>query len=657
MLLDRDRELEALGALLDAAARGRGGAAVVEGPAGIGKSELLRAAARAAAERGVRPLVARAAELERDLPYGVVRQLLEPPVLGASETERAALLEGPARRAAELLDLGGAESEPSAAAHGIFWLVANLAAGTPLLVAVDDIQWADEPSLRALAYLGRRLDGLPVALVAALRTGEALDAALDALLAEPGLVHVRPAPLGTEAVGRLVTDRLGEPADAAFAERCRRQTAGNPFLLTELTAELASRGIHPTGAATAAVDEVVPARVAAAARRRLAALDDPARALAGAVVVLGDDADPGLAAELAGLDAATAAEAAARLAAADLLDRGALRFRHPLLRAAIAGATGEAERGRAHARAARLLARRGARPDRIGPHLLASPPGDGDPWAVAALRAAAREARRLGAPVQAAAALRRAVEEPAEPALLPGLLRELGAVELAAMLPAASGHLRAALELARDPGERADIALELGITYYRDARHPEAVDVLGRTIEALGTEERERRLRLEAFLAIAGRYDLETEHVVRGRVHRLAAGLTGATPGERIVLAVAALEDPGPTAAGLERAARLQERVVGEVPWPDPSDGVGHRGDVPPRRAARPGRRAGRPARRGGARGRFARPPRVRARGARGGEHGHRRARRRRGRPARLAGHRRRARVPRHPRRSSASSC
>ena len=586
-----------------------------------------------------------------------MRQLLEPPVLGASETERAALLEGPARRAAELLDLGGAESEPSAAAHGIFWLVANLAADTPLLVAVDDIQWADEPSLRALAYLGRRLDGLPVALVAALRTGEALDAALDALLAEPGLVHVRPAPLGTAAVGRLVTDRLGEPADAAFAERCRRQTAGNPFLLTELTAELASRGIHPTGAATAAVDEVVPARVAAAARRRLAALDDPARALAGAVVVLGDDADPGLAAELAGLDAATAAEAAARLAAADLLDRGALRFRHPLLRAAIAGATGEAERGRAHARAARLLARRGARPDRIGPHLLASPPGDGDPWAVAALRAAAREARRLGAPVQAAAALRRAVEEPAEPALLPGLLRELGAVELAAMLPAASGHLRAALELARDPGERADIALELGITYYRDARHPEAVDVLrprdrgarhrgaraaaparGVPGHRRALRPRDRARRARARPPPGGRPD-RGDAGRADRARRRRARGSGADGGRARARRAAA------------GARRRRGAVAGSL------RGRRHRGDVPPRRAARPGRRAGRPARRGGARGRFARPPRVRARGARGGEHGHRRARRRRGRPARLAGHRRRARVPRHPRASSASSC
>ena len=205
MLLDRDRELEALGALLDAAARGRGGAAVVEGPAGIGKSELLRAAARAAAECGVRPLVARAAELERDLPYGVVRQLLEPPVLGASETERAALLEGPARRAAELLDLGGAESEPSAAAHGIFWLVANLAADTPLLVAVDDIQWADEPSLRALAYLARRLDGLPVAIVAALRAGEPVGPA------------ARRAPGRTGARARASRARSARPPSAGWS--------------------------------------------------------------------------------------------------------------------------------------------------------------------------------------------------------------------------------------------------------------------------------------------------------------------------------------------------------------------------------------------------------------------------------------------------------
>ena len=154
------------------------------------------------------------------------------------------------------------------------------------------------------------------------------------------------------------------------------------------------------------------------------------------------------------------------------------------------------------------------------------------------------------------------------------MLRELGQAELAGMDHAAADHLRAARDLEADAEVRADLALELGTALYRTARHAAAVDVLLEAIDELDPhEQRERRLRLEAFLAIAGRYDLETERALRGRVHRMAAGLRGETPGERLVLAVAALEDPGPTAEGLARAAELQERVVGEVPWPDPSEG------------------------------------------------------------------------------------
>src|SRR5215207_7192943 len=141
-LFERDAELGVLATLLGDAAGGRGAVAVVEGPAGIGKTGLLLTVVRGAPGLGARPLVARAAELERDFPFGIVRQLLEAPVLGAFANERAALLDGPARRSAAVLDIdreGTEETEPSAAVHGLFWLVANLAAEQPLLLAVDDV--------------------------------------------------------------------------------------------------------------------------------------------------------------------------------------------------------------------------------------------------------------------------------------------------------------------------------------------------------------------------------------------------------------------------------------------------------------------------------------------------------------------------------------
>ena len=274
-LFEREAELGALEALLGDAAAGRGGVAVVEGPAGIGKTALLSAAVRGAPRLGMRALVARAAELERDFPF--VRQLLEAPVLGAPANARAALLDGPARRSGAVLDLDGAgteETEPSAAVHGLFWLVANLAAEQPLLLAVDDVQWADEPSLRLLTYVARRLEALPIAVVATLRSGEPLAGTLDAVLGDPAVRRVRLQPLGPDGVAALVEARLGAPADPELVDACRERTGGNPFLLAELTAELAAA----PGAITAGrLSELVPERVSAAIRRRLAGLGSPAR--------------------------------------------------------------------------------------------------------------------------------------------------------------------------------------------------------------------------------------------------------------------------------------------------------------------------------------------------------------------------------------------
>src|ERR1700691_2930710 len=106
-LLERDRELERIGRVLDRARQGHGGALVVEGPAGIGKTVLLAASRDVAEGEGFRVLRARGAELEREFAFGVVRQLIESVVAGASEDERAWLLDGPPGVAAELLGLPG----------------------------------------------------------------------------------------------------------------------------------------------------------------------------------------------------------------------------------------------------------------------------------------------------------------------------------------------------------------------------------------------------------------------------------------------------------------------------------------------------------------------------------------------------------------------
>jgi AAA ATPase domain len=167
-LLERERELATMDELVE-----RGGVVLVEGRAGIGKTALLEAACRRAAGVGREILRARGSELEAGFAFGVVRQLFERRLAKADETERAGLLAGSAGAVRSLLL--GELVEPSAfdtsfgVLHGLYWLTVNLADGRPLLIAVDDAHWADEPSLRWLAHLAPRLDGAAVALLVALR--------------------------------------------------------------------------------------------------------------------------------------------------------------------------------------------------------------------------------------------------------------------------------------------------------------------------------------------------------------------------------------------------------------------------------------------------------------------------------------------------------
>ena len=168
-LLERGGELARIEQVVTALRRGHGSVLVIQGAAGIGKSSLLRAVCEHGAIQQVQTLTARASELERDFGFGVVRQLLEARLVRAAESERAELLAGAAALAGPVLGLGGTVGDSFAALHGLDWLVANLTIGGPAVLAVDDLQWADEPSLRWLVYLCHRLEGLPVLVAATIR--------------------------------------------------------------------------------------------------------------------------------------------------------------------------------------------------------------------------------------------------------------------------------------------------------------------------------------------------------------------------------------------------------------------------------------------------------------------------------------------------------
>jgi DNA-binding CsgD family transcriptional regulator len=475
MILDRERELATLCAAAAAAGAGTGALVLVEGPAGIGKTSLLRAACARPPAAGLRILTARGLALERGFPYGIVRQLFEPVRAAAGAGEWEALLDGAAGLAARVFD--SAEAGPveddirHATTHGLYWLVANLAAGGPLVIAVDDVHWADEPSLRWLSHLAARIDGVPVALLLAVRDGPDEPALLDELRACPGGNQLRLGPLGSAATAALLRDWLGErAADARLCRACYDSTGGNPFLLASLAGALRDDGV---GNAAGAVERLGPQPVAQSVLRRVGQLGESASRLTRALAVLGGPAPLRHAAALSGLDLARAARLADQLRAADVLAHSAmLEFAHPIVRTAIYESIPPGERALAHAATARLLEGDGAHAERVALHLRHSEP-DGDPHVTAVLRAAAAAAGGRGAPGTAADYLRRALDEPPDPGTRPAVLLELGLAQARDRSPAAVTALQQAVELTGATRDQAAAALlaarVLGIWGHHDS--------------------------------------------------------------------------------------------------------------------------------------------------------------------------------------------
>src|SRR5215472_8338251 len=469
-LLERTGELARVDGLLAAARAGRGGVVVITGPAGIGKTVLLTEAMERASRAGMLVLAGRGGELEGGFSFGVVRQLFEPLLAGAVPGEEGELLAGAARRGLIALGEQAGAAPPTAGSellftvvHGLYWLVVNAGRAGPVLVAVDDLHWADQASLRFLLYLAGRLAGLPAALMLSWRSAEP-GAGVDRLarleqIATGGVVSLPP--LSREAVRALLTEEFGTAPAGRFAGACYAVTAGNPFLLRELAASLRADGIGPGEEAADQVAALGPRSVARAVALRVAGLGPAAGELARAAAILGDGAQLRHAAALAGVTLADAATAADELASIGVFEPGTpLRFVHPIVRTAVHDDIPQASRGLRHAEAARLLTADGADLDAVCAHLLVCEP-TGSPEAVERLRAAATRALELGGAESAAAYLRRALAETADVSLRAELLGELGRVEKVVSYPAAAEHLREALALASDPAVRAAIAPDL----------------------------------------------------------------------------------------------------------------------------------------------------------------------------------------------------
>ena len=462
----------------------RGGALIVRGEPGIGKTALLAVASAAASSKGVPVLHAAGAQSETGLAFAGLHQLLRPVLT------RLDCLPGPQRDAlsAAFGALNVPATDPFLIALAALNLLADAAERMPLLLVVDEAHWLDPPTARALAFIARRVEAEPVAVLFALRDGVA------STLDSAGLPELRLGGLDAEAAGELVDVSAGDLAPG-LRRRVLQIAAGNPLALLELPAALRLDdaridGFSPgTVSLTSRLERAFAVQLSGVPEQTrdllfCAAADERASAaelLAAASLLRGAEVR---------LDAAAAAEAVGLASSAD----GSIIFRHPLIRSAIYQSASAGRRRQVHAALAAVLT---GEPDRRLWHVAASAAGPDENIAREVELLSARLARRGAIGVAVAAARRAAVLsadsarrcsrllraaelafEAGEPDLLQRLVREAGQLNpdgeqrarltwlrntFADTVPGDQGQLRSlvdAAELAADAGN-SDLALHL----------------------------------------------------------------------------------------------------------------------------------------------------------------------------------------------------
>ncbi|MEU5693078.1 AAA family ATPase [Actinosynnema sp. NPDC020468] len=512
MLVGRDAELVRLSDALTAAQALDGSLVVIGGPLGTGKSALVQSLRRIAATRGAHVLHAAASPLERRFPFGVVRQLCEPAIAGLSEEDRQAVFEGIADFLHPVFGLNGCELDTEsllpvkhALLHSVRHLLTVLGRDRPVVLLVDDLQWADDESLRCLGYLVHRLAGLRALVVVTTRDGVPdADRSIARGVTDGAGCVLRMGALSDVAVRALVRSGFGEEGGRAFLDACLAATGGNPRLVRSVVADLAESGVRPVDDNAHAVAASRPRSLRAWFLSRLRDQTPAAAAYLAAANVLGD-ADVDLVARLARLAPVDAAEIARSLVAQGFLLPGGTRFAHPSARAAVEVATAADEAERLHLAAAVALHHAGRPAEEIAAHVLAVPSRQ-ERWMPDVMFEASSAALARGVHAEAARYLRRALlDVPTESTQRGRLLVELAAVESAVDPSAAVRHLLEALTVLRSAADRAAAVVRLSPTCLAGGRFEVAPVVralaaeLGEP-EAVTGAERELRLRVQARL-------------------------------------------------------------------------------------------------------------------------------------------------------------
>ena len=484
-LVGRAAELDLLYAVVEDAATGQARIAILEGEAGIGKSRLIAEASALARRRGHRVFSGACDEMERDRPLRALREALEVE-RDAPDPPRAALAHLLCAAAAS-----PARGERGAGTADEGWLIVEavvdvleeFAATVPVVLVVEDLQWADPLTLRALHSVVRHLTRVPLAVLVTVRGGshpvEVVRAITD--LVARGAVHVRVGPLSPEEAAHLAGELVGVPAGRGLLEQVDG-AGGNPLFVIELLRALDDEGAIDVQQGRA---EVRPASLPPSLRltllRRLSLLSEEALNLLRVASIFGTTfslAELGL---VVGRQPPQLVPAlAVALDAGLLTDAGdRLAFRHDLVREAIYQDLPTAVRKGLHREAGTVLSRAGVPVERVAIHVaLGAETGDAE--AVAWLRQAAQDAAAW-APATTVRLLERALDingagqpgadalraELVEPLLMTGRLRDAETV--------ARGVL------ARQPEPTLEVIVRSGLAgvLSMGARYPEAIDQLG----------------------------------------------------------------------------------------------------------------------------------------------------------------------------------
>jgi DNA-binding CsgD family transcriptional regulator len=522
-LAGRESDLARVSVFLSGASRGPRGLLIC-GPPGIGKSEVWTAAVALASAEGFRVLAARPVEVEASFSFSALGDLLA----GALDPLLPALA-GPQRRALEVALLRREDSqplEPRAVGVALFNVLAALAATSPLLIAIDDVQWLDAPSRGVLEYALRRLKSEAVAVLATSRDQAALGDVAVLRAVPAGAANVlRLQPLTLGALRKVLHERTRANLHRYTALRIHEASAGNPMLALEIASALEAEGISPRPGQPLPV----PVGMQEVLERRVSSVSRQAKDL---LAVAASLAQPSMellsrASRTNPVGALTEAARAGLIAIRD----NRVEFSHPLLRFVIARSLPADGRRRLHARLAAVV----DNPEERARHLALSV-DRADEEVAAELERAARQATARGAPIAAAELLEMAA------ALTPAELGEaaarrgLGAGE--AYYYAGDGArsqklLEQMLDTEMPPTMRSRALCSLGLVRCFTDSVPAAVSLLEQAVELA---DGDARLKVSALLPLALakaasiRIDETRGHVEEALVLALADGdATGAT--------------------------------------------------------------------------------------------------------------------------------